>query len=410
MIASLPTGGVEQLDELRELLRTAGAATVGADIQHRDQPHPNTYLGPGKLVEIKDAIKRADANVVAVDDELSPRQERNLEEALGIPVIDRTAVILDIFAAHAHTAEGKLQVELAQLQYNLARMRGLWTHLERLGGGVGTRGPGETQIETDRRLARDRIAALKRKLGQVRSNRTIMRAERERGHYPQVALAGYTNAGKSTLLNALTGAEVGVRDRLFHTLDPATRVMRAGGRDYLLTDTVGFIRKLPHQLVEAFGATLEETRLADLVLHIVDGSAPEEDRLGMIHAVEDVLAEIGAAEIPRMLVIGKIDCLDAAARAELRHRHPEALEVSALTGEGLPELAEAVETEFARRLRAVELLIPYSDGSRLAELHAIAGDLEREDTPDGVRVRARLPAPVAERFAQFSLPDTAVVA
>jgi GTP-binding protein HflX len=186
--------------------------------------------------------------------------------------------------------------------------------------------------------------------------------------------------------------------------------MRAGGRDYLLTDTVGFIRKLPHQLVEAFGATLEETRLADLVLHIVDGSAPEEGRLGMIHAVEDVLAEIGAAEVPRMLVIGKIDCLDAAARAELRHRHPEALEVSALTGEGLPELAEAVETEFARRLRAVELLIPYSDGSRLAELHAIAGDLEREDTPDGVRVRARLPAPVAERFAQFSLPDTAVVA
>ena len=196
-----------------------------------------------------------------------------------MPVIDRTAVILDIFAAHAHTAEGKLQVELAQLQYNLARMRGLWTHLERLGGGVGTRGPGETQIETDRRLARDRISALKRKLAHVRSNRTVMRAERERAHFPQVALAGYTNAGKSTLLNALTGAEVGVRDRLFHTLDPTTRVLRAGGRDYLLTDTVGFIRKLPHQLVEAFGATLEETRLADLILHVVDGSAPEEDRV-----------------------------------------------------------------------------------------------------------------------------------
>jgi GTPase len=410
MIAALPTGGVEQLDELRELLRTAGVATVGAEVQHRDQPHPNTYLGPGKLAELKDELKRADANVVACDDELSPRQERNLEEALGIPVIDRTAVILDIFAAHAHSAEGKLQVELAQLQYNLARMRGLWTHLERLGGGVGTRGPGETQIETDRRLARDRIAALKRKLAHVRSNRTVMRAERERAHFPQVALAGYTNAGKSTLLNALTGAEVGVRDRLFHTLDPATRVMRAGGRDYLLTDTVGFIRKLPHQLVEAFGATLEETRLADLILHIVDGSAEEEDRITMIRAVDDVLSEIGAGDVPRMLVLGKIDRLDEASRDELRHRHPEAIQISALSGEGLPELAEAVEAEFARRLRAVELLIPYSEGARLAELHAIAGDLVREDTADGVRVSVRLPAPVAERFSGFVVADQPAIA
>jgi GTP-binding protein HflX len=410
MIAALPVGGVEQLAELRELLLTAGVATVGADVQHRDQPHPNTYLGPGKLAELKDELKRADANVVACDDELSPRQERNLEEALGVPVIDRTAVILDIFAAHAHSAEGKLQVELAQLQYNLARMRGLWTHLERLGGGVGTRGPGETQIETDRRLARDRISALKRKLASVRSNRTVMRAERERAQFPEVALAGYTNAGKSTLLNALTGSDVGVRDRLFHTLDPATRVMRAGGRDYLLTDTVGFIRKLPHQLVDAFGATLEETRLADLILHIVDGSAEEEDRLSMIGAVEDVLAEIGAGDVPRLLVLGKVDCLDEDGRAELRHRHADAIQVSSITGEGLHELSEAIEHEFARRLRAVELLIPYSDGARLAELHEIAGDLVREDTPDGVRVSARLPVPVADRFARFALPEPAAVA
>jgi GTP-binding protein HflX len=410
MIAALPVGGVEQLAELRELLLTAGVATVGADVQHRDQPHPNTYLGPGKLAELKDELKRADANVVACDDELSPRQERNLEEALGVPVIDRTAVILDIFAAHAHSAEGKLQVELAQLQYNLARMRGLWTHLERLGGGVGTRGPGETQIETDRRLARDRISALKRKLASVRSNRTVMRAERERAQFPEVALAGYTNAGKSTLLNALTGSDVGVRDRLFHTLDPATRVMRAGGRDYLLTDTVGFIRKLPHQLVDAFGATLEETRLADLILHIVDGSAEEEDRLSMIGAVEDVLAEIGAGDVPRLLVLGKVDCLDEAGRAELRHRHADAIQVSSITGEGLHELSEAIEHEFARRLRAVELLIPYSEGARLAELHEIAGDLVREDTPDGVRVSARLPVPVADRFARFALPESAAVA
>jgi GTP-binding protein HflX len=410
MIAALQTGGVEQLEELRELLRTAGVAAVGADVQHRDQPHPNTYLGPGKLDQLKDEIKRADANVVACDDELSPRQERNLEEALGVPVVDRTAVILDIFAAHAHSAEGKLQVELAQLQYNLARMRGLWTHLERLGGGVGTRGPGETQIETDRRLARDRISALKRKLAHVRSNRTVMRAERERAHFPQIALAGYTNAGKSTLLNALTGAEVGVRDRLFHTLDPTTRVMRSGGRDYLLTDTVGFIRKLPHQLVEAFGATLEETRVADLILHVVDGSAEEEDRLAMIGAVDEVLGEIGAGEVPRMLVLGKVDCLDADGRAELRHRHPNALQISALTGEGLTELAEAVEREFSRRLLAVELLIPYREGARLAELHAVAGDLLREDTPEGVRVSARLPRPVADRFAPFAVGAPAAVA
>ncbi len=410
MIAALEEGGVEQLDELRELLLTAGVATVGASVQHRDKPHPNTYLGPGKLDELKDEIKRADANVVACDDELSPRQERNLEQALGVPVVDRTAVILDIFAAHAHTAEGKVQVELAQLQYNLARMRGLWTHLERLGGGVGTRGPGETQIETDRRLARDRIAALKRKLAHVRSNRTVMRAERERAHFPQIALAGYTNAGKSTLLNALTGSEVGVRDRLFHTLDPTTRVMRAGGRDYLLTDTVGFIRKLPHQLVEAFGATLEETRLADLILHIVDGSAAEEERLAMIRSVDDVLAEIGAGDVPRLLVMGKIDRLDDEGRAELRHRHPDAIQVSSLTGEGLPGLTEAIEQEFARRLQAVELLIPYNEGARLADLHVLAGDLVREDTPEGVRVSVRLPPPVAERFAQFAIPDPAPVA
>ncbi|MDQ3871003.1 MAG: GTPase HflX, partial [Chloroflexota bacterium] len=236
LIAALPEG--DDLSELRELLRTAGVAAVGQLVQHRPRPHPNTYLGPGKVSELKALLKAADANVVACDDELAPRQERNLEAELGVPVVDRTAIILDIFAGHAHTAEGKLQVELAQLDYNLARMRGLWTHLERLGagrmdGGIGTRGPGETQIETDRRLARDRIAALRRKLVEVGRHRHTMRAARERGHLPRVAIAGYTNAGKSTLLNALTGSEVGVRDRLFHTLDPTTRTMRRDGRAYL---------------------------------------------------------------------------------------------------------------------------------------------------------------------------------
>jgi GTP-binding protein HflX len=406
-VAAVPAGEDDHLAELEELLRTAGVAAVGELVQRRDQPHPNTYLGAGKLDELKAQLSAADANLVACDDELSPRQERNLESALGVPVIDRTAVILDIFASHAHTAEGKLQVELAQLEYNLARMRGLWSHLERLGGGIGTRGPGETQIETDRRLARDRIAALKRRLAHVRSTRSVMRAERERAHLPQVALAGYTNAGKSTLLNALTGATVPVRDRLFHTLDPTTRVLRAGGRDYLLTDTVGFIRKLPHQLVDAFGATLEETLRADLVLHVADASVPEEELSSMIRAVDDVLHEIAADEAPRLLVLAKADRIDEDRRVELRHRHADALLVSAESGEGIPGLVDRIEAEFARRLSEVELLLPYDEGGRLAELHALAGDLEREDTPDGVRVLVRLPASIAARYAPFVLSPTA---
>jgi len=393
----------EDLSELQELLWTAGVATVGQLVQHRERAHPNTYLGPGKLEELKAAIRANDANVVACDDELSPRQGRNLEEALGTPVVDRTAIILDIFAGHAHSAEGKLQVELAQLEYNLARMRGLWTHLERLGGGVGTRGPGETQIETDRRLARDRITALRRRLAKVRGSRETMRAERTRAQLPEVALVGYTNAGKSTLLNRLTGAEVGVRDRLFHTLDPTTRAWRLGGRDYLLTDTVGFIRKLPHQLVDAFGATLEETRLADLLLHVVDASAPEEELNEMMRAVHEVLEEIGAGDRPRVLVLNKADALDPDQHEDVRLRHPDGVLVSALAGDGLEELGERIEAEFARSLHDVELLLPYREGQRLAELHEVAGDLEREDTPEGVRVKVRLPAAVAARFERYAV-------
>jgi GTP-binding protein HflX len=403
MIAAVPAGEDAHLPELAELLRTAGVAAVGEMIQRRDKPHPNAYLGPGKLDELKVQMAAADATLVACDDELSPRQERNLEQALGIPVIDRTAIILDIFADHAHTAEGKLQVELAQLEYNLARMRGLWTHLERLGGGIGTRGPGETQIETDRRLARDRIAALKRRLAHVRSTRSVMRAERERARLPQIALAGYTNAGKSTLLNALTGAEVPVRDRLFHTLDPTTRVLRAGGRDYLLTDTVGFIRKLPHQLVDAFGATLEETIRADLILHVVDASVDEEELDSMTRAVDDVLHEIAADEAPRVLVLAKADKLSEERRAELSHRHRGAVLVSAASGEGTEALIDRIESEFERSLSEVELLVPYREGGRLAELHELAGDLEREDTPEGVRVSVRLPPSIAARYAPFAL-------
>jgi GTP-binding protein HflX len=394
------------LSELRELLSTARVAVAGELTQRRPQPDPDRYLGKGKLTELKQAISDSDANLVVCDDELLPRQERNLEEGVGVPVIDRTALILDIFADHAGSAEGKLQVELAQLEYNMARMRGLWTHLERLGGatggGVATRGPGETQIETDRRLARNRIAALRRSLDHNRGSRDVMRAERDRAGLPTVALAGYTNAGKSTLLNALTGADVGVRDRLFHTLDPTTRSFEIEGRRYLLTDTVGFIRKLPHQLVEAFGATLEEALGADLLVRVADASAPEEELHGMLAAVEDVLDETGAAERPRLLALNKVDLLDEDGRREMGFRFPDAVQVSAETGEGLDQLRAAIEGRFLAALQPVDLLLPYAEGGRLSELHGLAGEMEREDTPEGVRVRARVPAAVAARFERFA--------
>jgi GTP-binding protein HflX len=270
-------------------------------------------------------------------------------------------------------------------------------------GGIGTRGPGESQIETDRRLARDRITALRRQLGRVERTRSVMRSERERAALPAVALAGYTNAGKSTLLNALTGADAGVGERLFHTLDPTTRSFTHEGRRYLLTDTVGFIRKLPPQRVEAFAATLEETVLADLILHVVDGSEPEEDRAASILAADAVLDEIGAGDAPRLLVMNKVDLLDEEGRGELRLRHPEAVLVSAETGEGLEELRSRIADSSGQSLTEVELLIPFDAGERLSELHEIAGDLEREDREDGVRVRARLPAALAHRFQDLAV-------
>src|SRR6188472_3851013 len=398
----------EPLAELKELLRTAGVATAGVAVQQREKPDPDRYVGRGKLTELKEQISACDANLVACDDELAPRQERNLEERVGLPVIDRTAIILDIFADHAHSAEGKLQVELAQLEYNMARMRGLWTHLERLGagrmdGGIGTRGPGESQIETDRRLARNRISALRRGLRETEKNRGVMRARRESSSLPRVALAGYTNAGKSTLLNALTGAEVEVRDRLFHTLDPTTRTFELSGRDYLLTDTVGFIEKLPHQLVEAFKATLEETVLADLILHVVDAASSEQRQAADMQAVNEVLEEIGAGEGPRLLVLNKADLLSAEERDEVLLRHPDAVLVSALDGAGLDALREKIEAAFEDTLAEVELLIPYAEGARLHELHEVAGDLERTERDDGVLVRAKVPVAELHRFNDLAV-------
>lgn len=404
-VAAGPEGG--ELGELEELLTTAGVAVVGVSTQRRDRPHPNTYVGAGKLEEVRRQARAADANVVVTDDELSARQERNLEKALGLPVIDRTTVILDIFAGHAHSAEGKLQVELAQLQYNLARMRGLWTHLERLGGGIGTRGPGESQIETDQRLARNRISALSRRLEGVAGSRATMRAERRRNQLPTVALAGYTNSGKSSLMNALTGADVVVRDRLFETLDPTTRSMDIDGRQFLLTDTVGFIRKLPHQLVRAFGATLEETLSADVALHVFDASVPDEELRAMLAAVDEALGAFGESDQMRLLVANKIDLADEERRRELRLAYPGALQASALTGEGIEALRAAIAASFAGEFEPVELLVPYSDGETIAEVHRTGGSVSREDRPDGVLLRASVPHRVAERLRGYSVAPVA---
>src|SRR3954454_23147999 len=283
-----------ELAEVKELARTAGVEPVGAVVQHRARPAQRTYVGKGKLEELKGRFAESDAESVIVDDELDPAQQRYLEDALKTRVVDRTQLILDIFAQHATSAEGKLQVELAQLEYNLPRMRGMWQHLERLGGGVGTRGPGESQLETDRRIARRRITLLRRRLAELRKQRDVRRKARRRAETPTVALAGYTNVGKSTLLNALTGAHVSVENRLFETLDPTTRGFDVDGRRYLITDTVGFIRRLPTQLVEGFAATLEETLVADLVLHVVDAAADDERLEEQIAAVNGVLHEIGA--------------------------------------------------------------------------------------------------------------------
>src|SRR6266404_9019090 len=288
----------DELGEFEELARTAGVKPVARVVQHRPEPDPRSYVGKGKLDELKHEYGGTKAEVLLVDAELSPSQQRLLENTLQARVVDRTQLILDIFAQHAVTAEGKLQVELAQLEYNLPRMRGLWQHLERLGGGVGTRGPGESQLETDRRIARRRISVLKGRLEDVERRRATRRKERVRSQTPQVALAGYTNVGKSTLLNALTGAEVSVENRLFETLDPTTRGFDYDGRRYLVTDTVGFIRRLPHQLVEGFASTLEETLVADMVFHVADASADDDELDRQVQAVEDVLAEIGADKLP----------------------------------------------------------------------------------------------------------------
>src|SRR5215217_5706829 len=396
----------DELAEVEELARTAGVEPVARIVQHRQRPAQRTYVGKGKLAEVQQRFAEARAESLLVDDELDPAQQRFLEDKLGTRVVDRTQLILDIFAQHAVSAEGKLQVELAQLEYNLPRMRGMWQHLERLGGGVGTRGPGESQLETDRRLARRRIGVLKRRLRDTERQRATRRKERRRSETPTIALAGYTNVGKSTLLNALTGADVSVENRLFETLDPTTRGFEQDGRRYLVTDTVGFIRRLPHQLVEGFASTLEETLVADIVLHVVDASVDEERLSEMVRSVEDVLHEIGAGELPVAIVLNKIDRVDPLGRRRLANLFPGAPQVSAVTGEGLDELRAFLAERFADRWETVRLLVPYDQGARLSELYALGTPVdERQDTEAGVLVVARLPRRELHRFAPYLVAD-----
>jgi GTP-binding protein HflX len=398
----------ESIDELAALATTAGADVVGAEWQNRRHVDPNWYVGKGKAEELLQAKSETGFDILIADDELSPGQQKALEGLLKVKVIDRSRLILDIFAQHAQTHEGRLQVELAQLEYQLPRLTRMWTHLSRTQGGIGSRGPGESQLETDRRIIRERIKKMKERVENVRQQRETAARGRDRRLYATVAIVGYTNAGKSTLLNALTDAGVSVRDRLFETLDPTTRGFEHEGRRYLVTDTVGFVRRLPHQLVEGFAATLEETLVADLVLHVVDGSAPEQRLVEQIAAVDDVLREIGANELPVELVVNKIDAVDALGRRRLANRYPDALQISALTGEGLDELRARIAERFGERFERVRLLLPYEEGGRLNELYALGAPIdEREDTPEGVLVVARLPRRELHRYAPYLIAEEA---
>ncbi len=401
VIASLDASADEvddHLDEFAALLDTAGAEVIGRLVQRRDRPDPRTYLGAGRLAELKETAKESGADLIAAATELTPGQQRALEDALSIRVVDRTAVILDIFAQHAKTAEGKLQVELAQLEYSYARQEGLWQHLERLGGGVGTRGPGESQLESDRRLVRNRMGALRRRLRGVARSRETMRGRRLASAIPRVALAGYTNAGKSSLMNALTGAGTSVDDALFETLDPTTRALEVGAHKVLLSDTVGFVRDLPHQLVEAFTSTLDEVRDADLLLHVADATESEARREVQAEAVESVLEEIGAGEIPRLVVVNKVDRLAPDERTALANRFPDAILTSAHSGAGLDEVRRRLADLARGRLTAIDVTIPYARGELLSSVYAAGREVAEEATPDGTRMRALMPAPDAARL------------
>jgi GTP-binding protein HflX len=400
--------------ELSRLAETAGSQILDGLIQRRSRVDAATYVGAGKAAELAEIVAAVGADTVIADGELSPSQLRRLESVVKVKVIDRTALILDIFAQHAKSREGKAQVELAQLQYMLPRLRGWGESLSRQaggrvagGGGIGTRGPGETKIETDRRRLRSRITRLRAEIAGFETGRQVQRARRKRNEVPSVVIAGYTNAGKSSLLNALTGAGVLVEDALFATLDPSVRrAQTPSGRPYTLTDTVGFVRHLPHQLVDAFRSTLEEAADADLILHVVDGS--DADPAAQLSAVRTVLAEIGADKVPELVVVNKADRADPVAVKALELREHGCVSVSARTGAGIGQLRKVIEEALPIMNREVTALVPYSQGNLVARAHAAGDVLRVEHGPDGTLLAARVPADLAAELEPFEIAATPI--
>ncbi len=386
----------ESLDELAELVKTAGAMCVGRVVQKREQIHPGTYMGRGKLEEIKELLWETEATGIVCDDELSPAQIGNLGDELHTKIMDRTLLILDIFAARAITSEGKIQVELAQLKYRQSRLTGYGTSLSRLGGGIGTRGPGEKKLEMDRRLIKSRIARLNRELKEIQNHREVVREQRRREMLPVLAIVGYTNAGKSTLLNRLTGAEVLAEDKLFATLDATTRGYRLGsGQEILFTDTVGFIRKLPHHLVEAFRSTLEEAKYADVILHVVDASNPQMDI--QMHIVYETLKNLGIQDKPVITVFNKQDCI--AEPVVLRDfQADETVCLSAITGEGLDRLESCIEKALRGEKTALWHVFSYQEASKLQMIRKYGELLSEEYLEEGIFVKAYVPIRIYEEL------------
>lgn len=392
----------DSLAELGELAVTAGGEVIGDGLQKTESLNPATFIGKGKAAEFADFCQRQNVDTVVFDDDLSPAQSRNLEKIFNCKILDRTSLILDIFAQRARTREGKLQIELAQLQHLLPRLTRYWSHLSRQAGGIGMRGgEGETQLETDRRRVQDRISKISRELELVRQQRGIQRSVRQRNNWPLASIVGYTNAGKSTLLNALTGADVLVKDILFATLDPTTRRLRLPtNQNVLLTDTVGFIRKLPHGLVEAFKATLEEVVQADLLLHVADISHPQAGE--QIAAVNAVLAEIGAGEKPTIMIFNKMDRLDSNGLLNrLREHHPHAVAISATTGEGIVSLLAEIGTQLRPKREFLELRVPHGQAAVIARLHKVGQVIERRYSGKTARFKVRLPPQYHDEFAPF---------
>ena len=395
----------QSLEELALLTDTAGSQPVDQAILRRATPDPGLLIGKGQAAELADIAKSEDIDVVVFDHSLTPGQQRNLQKLFECDVVDREAVILDIFAQHATSREGALQVELALLRYRLPRLRGQGEAFSQQAGGIGTRGPGETRLESDRRRIRNRISVLEGDLSALRRHNQTRRRARLRAALPTTALVGYTNAGKSTLLNQLTGAGILTEDRLFTTLDPTIRRLRLpGGREMLLADTVGFVRRLPHRLVEAFKSTLEEVREADLMLHLVNAADPDPE--GQIEAVREVLAEIGADSASEILVVNKVDVATPAVVRRLMGRSEMAVAVSALTGEGTNELIEALAKWLNSRSATITVRIPYQRGDAVAALHRTGEVLSSKECPDGMEMVVRLPPDQVNRFSAFISPDT----